>query len=668
MTIRMFQALIHIESPTLATSKLVANIDPNLPLIPQSLLDFLMKRLCGVLLSKLQSAARKIGKDPVTNAHAVKQREEKDFYQGWLLPKFLGICKVRGWEMPPISAFELSEAQIDFANALTEKKKRKHEKQAVKLYHSMTEDNLEGFLNRSESQNSADSAPANIGRQFNNSGGRGPKVRTFSADSDDVSELSRNSSSTSSLWRNNPISVYLSEIEERTQLQKAKELEKSRQKAADRLKPRELDEESRSRLEELRIARGRRVSAMNTTVASTEASTEDVRSRSISVDRNETPVVAAANKTVDKDRDWAVFWTKHGPITKSFVMLTLMSLLFFLLYFDSQFNNLVSSQEGSFWMARGRDVATLVYMGIAGWVHFVLCYVSLMYAFSALQIGSIAGKQAKKFYSENVHLAVGVASASMVGLGVIKSGLARLFEYTVWGVYSRYHQVKELLPELPEVPALIEKPLSLLIYAVSSGASWTEKIVFESNVIGRKLLSTYGLLSSFVHYCIHRWTSFVDYSVGIYDGSVESVPWRQEAFIASRALFCYSATFLLVLLFLFNLSAKHARNKEEPRTKEVKTTHNDTTKNETNNEGTSDSTSTSTISSSSQRKVRMRSLTRSLSPGFDTIDEDEVFVDSKPTASSGGGTGVASTKSSGGITGVNRKSSLKSSKASLNSM
>jgi hypothetical protein len=368
-----------------------------------------------------------------------------------------------------------------------------------------------------------------------------------------------------------------------------------------------------------------------------------------------TPAVAA-NKTVDKDSDWAVFWTKHGPITKSFVVMTLMSLLFFLLYFDSQFNNLVASQEGHFWMARGRDVATLVYMGIAGWVHFFLSYVSLMYAFSALQIGSIAGKQAKKFYSENVHLAVGIASAGMVGLGVIKSGLARLFEFVVWFVYSQYQQVQKLLPE---VPVSIEKPLSALVDAVSSGVSWIERIFLESNVIGRKLLSIFGLISSFVHYCIHRWTSFVGYSVGIYDGTVKSTPWRQEAFVATRALFCYSATFLLVLLFLFNLSAKQVR-KEEKKTTEVKTTGNGATKNETDNVGTSDSTGTSTISSSSQRKLRMRSLTRSLSPGFDTIDEDEVFVDSKPKAS---GTGVDSTKSTGGITGVNRKSSLKSSKA-----
>ncbi|KAL3920873.1 MAG: hypothetical protein SGARI_006834, partial [Bacillariaceae sp.] len=90
MTIRTFQALIHIESPTDATTKLVTNIDPNLPLIPQSLIDFLMKRLCGVLLSKMQHAAKKVSKDPVTNPHAVKMREERDFYEGWLLPKFQG--------------------------------------------------------------------------------------------------------------------------------------------------------------------------------------------------------------------------------------------------------------------------------------------------------------------------------------------------------------------------------------------------------------------------------------------------------------------------------------------------------------------------------------------------------------------------------------------------
>ena len=94
MTIRSFSAQIHVESPTSATTKLVANIDPNLQFIPQSLVDFIMKRVCGVILYKMQVAARNISKDPITNLHAIKMREDTDFYKGFLLPKLKGAIYV----------------------------------------------------------------------------------------------------------------------------------------------------------------------------------------------------------------------------------------------------------------------------------------------------------------------------------------------------------------------------------------------------------------------------------------------------------------------------------------------------------------------------------------------------------------------------------------------
>jgi hypothetical protein len=68
----------------LAATKIVTNVlDSNFPLMLQSLLGFLMKHLCGVLLLiKLQAAAKHVSKDPITNPHAIKMREEEAFYKG----------------------------------------------------------------------------------------------------------------------------------------------------------------------------------------------------------------------------------------------------------------------------------------------------------------------------------------------------------------------------------------------------------------------------------------------------------------------------------------------------------------------------------------------------------------------------------------------------------
>jgi hypothetical protein len=692
MTIRTFQALIHIESPMLATSKLVANIDPNLPLIPQSLIDFLMKRLCGVLLAKLQSAAKKVSRDPVTNPHAIKMREERAFYEGWLLPKFQGVCKFRGWDMPPISAFELSEAQVDLANALAAKKHRKTGKHGIKMYHSLSSDKIDDPFDGSQSRNSAGSEPANVGHSSLDDE---PRFRSVSEDASYVSDLSRNSSSTASMWRSNPISSYLREIEERTELRKAREIEKSRKRAADRLKPRDLDEESQSRLEELRTARSRRVAGGAVTTDHPEddfaVETSPSASRSLGTQKSIQP-------EYDGRRDWAVFWTGHGKYTRIFIIHFLMASLFFLLYLDTAFNNLVAFHADSFWDARGRDLATLVYLGITGWVHFFLCYVALMYAFASLQLGTIAGMQAKKFYSQNIHLLVGIASASMVGMGIVKSAFFKFLQWLVWQVYSLSGLFRGWMPSLPEA---IANPVSALFTAISSVLSWTEEVLLNSNVVGRNFLTVLGFFWRFFHGFYDRCTLYVDHTIDIYQGIAISTPWREDAFVATRAMFSYSATFLLVLLLLFSLSASQARNADA-----------NTKRNDGNNDShvvgqlvakqsfpTADavgkeSVSTSieipamdsdaagvpntaargrsfsadsllTSSSASRTKRKFYHFTRSLSPGFDTIHEEEASTEKLKASSVNRMTGFLGIGSESGSNGGIR---FRGSKASSSSM
>ena len=107
MTIRNFSASIEILSPTAARTKMVVNIDPNLQLMPQFVIDFAMKRMCGIILSRLQAMARKVVKDPVKNPPARRIREDVRFYRDWLYPKFQRYCDELGWQMPKVGAFEI---------------------------------------------------------------------------------------------------------------------------------------------------------------------------------------------------------------------------------------------------------------------------------------------------------------------------------------------------------------------------------------------------------------------------------------------------------------------------------------------------------------------------------------------------------------------------------
>ena len=113
MTIRSFQGAVDVLSPSSAKTRLITNIDPNLNFIPQSLIDYCMKKMCGIVLSRLQGCARGILNDPVHSLHARRMREDVQFYRLWLLPKFRSYCGDLGWDLPPVAAFNVSEEDLD---------------------------------------------------------------------------------------------------------------------------------------------------------------------------------------------------------------------------------------------------------------------------------------------------------------------------------------------------------------------------------------------------------------------------------------------------------------------------------------------------------------------------------------------------------------------------
>ena len=610
MTIRSFNGIIHVESPTSVRTRIIANIDPNLSFLPQSLLEFVMKKMCGVLLSKLQSAAKRITKDPVRNAHARKMRLEREFYQSWLVPKFEGQCNRQGWTMPPVSAFNLTEEEQEQERAYEEQQRAKKNK---KLFHSL--DDLDKVDRHDfDDGGSGHSEPQGYG--YNASS---PE----SVDSDTVSALSMNSSTTmSSAWKNNPIANYLREVEAKTQMRKEEEIRRSRERAAKRLQPKVLDPMKQSRLAELRAAKNRRrildysrTSSSLSVTSSVSSVNDEMKSSSRSdgiTSRSLPPSLVVADLTTSQRQlvtdsrrlDLAIVWTEHGMIMRVLVTSVLMGLLFSALYKENFFGvstketlfTLRQNETGPWYMPIARDAGTIAFMWALATIHFSFCYVSLMYAFSALQLGDIAGRHAKKFYSQNVHVMVAAASGSMVFLGIFKSMLSVMFRILVWrsiwlfgfvkafastcgnflwgeddGLLTDLNEVimsiLDALPLVGRVPAAVMNFVLLPAYhacrnvldAVISLSSSFYWLVFQSNAVGRLLDRAVTYVFGGVTSIYTIWTAFVNDIVDRNEGRIEMHSWREDAFQTTRILLSYSAVFLLTLLLIFNLSAKKAR-------------------------------------------------------------------------------------------------------------
>lgn len=105
MTLRRFEAIVDVFSPTSARTRIISSVDPNLSFIPQALLDFIMRKMCGVLLYHLQSAATKLSLRPDNTPYAERIRYDP-FYRYWLVPKFQMYCDYMGWKVPPIQIFD----------------------------------------------------------------------------------------------------------------------------------------------------------------------------------------------------------------------------------------------------------------------------------------------------------------------------------------------------------------------------------------------------------------------------------------------------------------------------------------------------------------------------------------------------------------------------------
>ena len=102
MEVKSFWSIVQVTSPTTAKITMVTRIDPKVAL-PQTLLNFVIKNVAGILLVLFQRQAASVASNPQCK-HAMKIRQDRAFYESWLLPKIRHYCDSRGWARPDVSS------------------------------------------------------------------------------------------------------------------------------------------------------------------------------------------------------------------------------------------------------------------------------------------------------------------------------------------------------------------------------------------------------------------------------------------------------------------------------------------------------------------------------------------------------------------------------------
>mmetsp|Transcript_5439 Transcript_5439/g.8929 ORF Transcript_5439/g.8929 Transcript_5439/m.8929 type:complete len:896 (+) Transcript_5439:182-2869(+) len=526
LTIRHFAATIDILSATSLETKLVANIDPNLPL-PKSLLDFIMRKMCGVVLSKLQNAAKKVDKDPVRNEHAQRMRQEHEFYKDWLLPKFEAFCKMSHWEMPVVAALFLTEEQQE------------------------KEFNYLESRNRGRSLRKASAAMGSTG-----------------GNSDDHSQDTISRLTIASKSSTNPIGRYLQEMEEKTAEKKARQISAARQRVANRLKPKHLSDDQLERLKELKEAKERRNRSKGMPRTLIEVET---------VDRHK-----------KKERKASVIprFHTHNRKTRFLTATFLCCVMGIVLNPEiliGKFLDSFEDYEPSWWTAVLLDIGTLMYIGFCTIVHFACCDIAMVYAYGALDLGMKTGKQVKKYYSDSVRMLVAGLSGSIAAFSTGKAVFNVTIRAVVW--YSiRGLDAAQGMEGRAEVlfghylpAAAIRFPGSAFafgqgvfsfvaskVYMVVSFLSWLfYTVLINSNRIGQFLEMIARALMKLVPSWQSTWNAYVEHVRGVYEDTEVVPTWRSEAIQSTRFLLAYTAVFLLSILVLFNASSRANKRRNE---------------------------------------------------------------------------------------------------------
>jgi hypothetical protein len=521
MTIRQFKAVIKINSPTSVTTKLITNINPNVSLLPDWILEFVMKHAAGMVLAKLQNAARKAAQNPVTNVHAQRMREESEFYMNWLLPKFKGVCEARGWEMPRIAAFELSHHERHRVQQ-QQRMKRFRTSKAETFYAGGIADSqhLPDTIEVDDSESEV--VVANLSQVSNDS-------NRMRAETESLSALSTESGKGSIWLKTNPVAV-LRERDLKKKQQKEKAIADGRRKAEERIVPRELSLPEQHRLEELKRSKERR------------------RGNEMAIPEEPEAV--------------AIRLPPPAPPRQGLVQAVLVVFYLVLFFMMLHIDRLAIRISKGFHMVKYHHIETLESVTVVAYIFFVaiLFYMIGVFvlhcAFESLEISRKTGRKTKIFYDTIVKklmglLSFGIVAASLLK-GLLKVTAQRFLDFmsasTLTLISNTASRTLLLLPEdvrywidvgFQAITLLFSPAISVLLYIIQNG-------VFL-------FLYPLQLLSAIYK----RMTSGLDEAAVMAfgrsefpDGFSMAISWSREAFDTASTMFQYTLSFICTLFVL----------------------------------------------------------------------------------------------------------------------
>jgi hypothetical protein len=507
MTIRNFEAVIQITSPTSCTTRLVANIDPNIPFLSQSIIDFCMKHLAGVMLSKMQQAAKKILKNPVSNPHAIRMRQDAAFYQTWLLTKFKAICHEKGWDLPSVAAFSVTEEQL------------------LQNHHHL--ERVARRRNTFSGEDEENDVPAVSNHST-------PNLKPQNSD-DSVSALS--STTFTSIWSNNLVAQRMRQRKYQQERLKNLRVAESRKGLANLIRPKELLAKDQERLDGLKEAKRRKdmpVSSFWQRIVTSFYHHGLV-----------TQFMVMATLTT------LLFVALHPQLVVKDVVVE---------------KKLDSSSECSFGVQVVWDCGTALYILLCAVLHLLTCDIALMYAFVSLDLGHRAGGQVKSYYRQSVHAGAAVSSLGIMVFSIVKGIVNVYLRKSLWYSFQYYLRMTDWSP-MDFLPPMIVGPLKSGVGPIGTAFKFVATCISQLVLSPAKLARTFflqslvgSLFSSMlggVAAAVHTWATVN--STGELKGHGI---WRHDAFTTAKIVYSYTAIFLLITLVLFNIFAKRTRSDE----------------------------------------------------------------------------------------------------------
>lgn len=323
---------------------------------------------------------------------------------------------------------------------------------------------------------------------------------------------------------------------------KSLEHETERQKVSSRLKPKELTDEQKQRLEKLKEAKQRRHGSLGISTR--------LLGRSMST------------KLYSNDRG-----------TKFLIASAFCSALAIILYPKFISRHLIDALDAHIkhdWLIiLLLDLGSIFHLCACAFVHFGLVNVAFVYAFNALEISKKAGKESRKYYNEKATEMAAIISISITAFAIGKALISVLMRILLWNALLATGWATKTfsgtcMAGIMSTSFEILTSIFHYVFLLLSSVFWVfEMVLVKSNSFGQFLEWVIKAIISLCPSLLLRWNAYAEHVVAVYEESTTVPTWRSDAIDTVRLLMAYSTVFLFTILLLFNLFSRGDKLKVE---------------------------------------------------------------------------------------------------------